>query len=236
MSESFAAGIQALVARYDLAAGAAPRLEALARLLVADPEAPTTIRQPAKVIDDHIADSLVALELGRVRGARAIADLGAGAGVPGLPLAIALPAATVELVESSGRKCAFIERAIAESRTGNARAVNARVEAWSEGLGRLDLVTARALAPLDVVLEYAAPLLAIGGAVVVWRGRRDALAEAAASEVAAKLGLEVEGMRRMRPYAGAHDRNLYLASKVMETPSGFPRRPGMASKRPLGRR
>ena len=231
-----AGGIQALVERYGLDAGAAPRLEALARLLIEDPTAPTTIRDPEKVIDDHLADSLVALELDRVRSAAAIADLGAGAGLPGLPLAIGLPAATLDLVESSARKCEFIERAIAESRTWNARAVNARVEAWNVGIGRMDLVTARALAPLEVVAEYAAPLLRVGGALVVWRGRRDPEAEAAGSEAAAKLGLEVAEIRRVRPYRGARARHLYLALKVMDTPSRFPRRPGMARKRPLGRR
>ena len=236
MASRVAAGIQALVERYDLDAGAAPRLETLARLLIDDPIAPTTIREPAKVIDDHLADSLVALELGQVRSSSAIADLGAGAGLPGLPLAIALPLTTVDLLESSTRKCAFIERAIAESRTWNARAVNARAEAWSAGIGQMDLVTARALAPLDVVVEYAAPLLRVGGTLVVWRGRRDPEAEAAGSEAAAKLGLEVAEIRRVRPYMDAYARHLYLALKVMETPKGFPRRSGVALKRPLGRR
>lgn len=236
LARTLAVGVQALVRRYGLDAAAVPRLEAFARLLIEDPIAPTTIRDPAEVIDDHLADSLVALELREVRSASAIADLGSGAGLPGLPLAIALPAARVDLVESSARKCAFIERAIAASRTSNARAVNTRAEAWNAGFGRMDLVTARALAPPEVVMEYAAPLLAIGGALVVWRGRRDADAEAAGFEAAAKLGLEVAEIRRARPYTGAHARHLYLALKVMETPSRFPRRPGMALKRPLGRR
>ena len=227
------AGLAALVERYGLPAGAGSRLEMLNRLLIEDPRAPTTIRDPAKVIDDHLADSLVALEVERVRSASVIADLGAGAGVPGLPLAIALPAATVDLVESSARKCAFMERAIGESRTANARAVNARIEEWNERLGGVDLVTARALGPLPVVLEYAAPLLTIGGTAVLWRGRTDPVAETRGAEVAARLGLELEDIRRVRPYAAATDRNLYLVSKVMDTPHGFPRRPGMALKRPL---
>ncbi len=236
MAERVASGIQALVERYGLDAGAAPRLGTLARLLIEDPIAPTMIREPAKVIDDHLADSLVALELRQVRASSAIADLGAGPGVPGLPLAIALPAATVDLVESSTRKCAFIERAIAECRTSNAQAVNARAEAWNAGIGRMDLVTARALAPLDVVMEYAAPLLRVGGTLVVWRGRRDPETEATGAETATKLGLEVVEIRRVRPYTGAHARHLYLVLKVMETPAGFPRRPGIALKRPLGGR
>ena len=101
----------------------------------------------------------MALELAEVRGATAIADLGAGAGFPGLPLAIALPGAQVRLVESNGRKCAFIAGAIEACELPNAMPVHARAESWPEGLGACDLVTARALAPLAVVAEYAAPLL-----------------------------------------------------------------------------
>jgi 16S rRNA (guanine527-N7)-methyltransferase len=118
----------------------------------------------------------------------------------------------------------------------NARAVHARVEAWPEGLGAFDLVTARALGPLEVVVEYAAPLLTVGGTLVVWRGRRDQAAEAAGARAANKVGLEVGEVVPVRPYPAAQSRHLHLMSKVKETPPGFPRRPGMALKRPLGRR
>jgi 16S rRNA (guanine527-N7)-methyltransferase len=96
-------------------------------------------------------------------------------------------------------------------------------------------VTARAVAALDVVAEYAAPLLRVGGTLVAWRGRRDSQAETAAAWAAEQLGLGSPEVRVARPYQGAEHRHLYLMSKVMETPSGFPRRPGMALKRPLGK-
>lgn len=187
------------------------------------------------MIDDHLADALVALELEPVRAARSVADLGSGAGVPGLPLAIALPAATVSLVESAARKCEFLERAIAACSVANARAVHARVEAWPDGIESFDLVTARALGPLEVVVEYAAPLLQLGGTLVVWRGQRDAPAESAGARAAAELGLEPAEIVAVRPYPNAQSRHLHLMSKVTPTPRGFPRRPGMAVKRPLGR-
>jgi 16S rRNA (guanine527-N7)-methyltransferase len=95
-------------------------------------------------------------------------------------------------------------------------------------------VTARALASLEVVAEYAAPLLTVGGSLVVWRGRRDRDAESIGAAAAAELGLEVEAIRSVRPYAGAEHRHLHLISKMAPTPLGFPRRPGMAQKRPLG--
>jgi 16S rRNA (guanine527-N7)-methyltransferase len=226
--------IAALAARHGLPSTAADRLRCLHRVLVEDPRAPTAIRDPDRVIDDHLADSLVALEVEPVRAARSLADLGTGAGLPGLPLAIALPEAEVVLVESTRRKCAFLERAVASCGVGNARVVNARAESWPDGVGRFDVVLARALASLEVVVEYAAPLLAIGGLLVAWRGRREPGAEGAAERVAVALGLEPIEIRPVRPYPGADSRHLHLMSKVKPTPEGFPRRPGMAVKRPLG--
>jgi 16S rRNA (guanine527-N7)-methyltransferase len=230
------AALAGLGDRYDLPAQAIEQLRELHRLLAEDPLAPTAVRDPGKVLDDHLADSLVALELDAVRSARCLADLGSGAGVPGLPLAIALPGASVALVESAVRKCAFLERAIARCGVANARAVHARAESWPEGIESFDVVTARALASLAVVAEYAAPLLKLGGTLVAWRGQRDPAAEAAASRAAAALGLEPGPILPAKPYPAVQDRYLHLMSKVTSTPSGFPRRPGMALKRPLGAR
>jgi 16S rRNA (guanine527-N7)-methyltransferase len=228
------ARVAALVERYSLSGDAAPRLLALHRLLVEDPLAPTAVRDPLKAIDDHLADSLVGLELDPIRAARDLADLGSGAGLPGLPLAIALSEARVALVESLARRCAFLERAVAISEATNARVVNTRAETWPEGLGAFDVITARALAPLPVVVEYAAPLLTVGGTLVVWRGRRNVRDEDAGARAAEQLGLQPMEIRHMQPFPGAEHRYLHLMSKVTETPLGFPRRPGMATKRPLG--
>jgi 16S rRNA (guanine527-N7)-methyltransferase len=232
----FEAAIAELADRYDLSTDATGRLQELHRLLVEDPLAPTAVRDPRKVVDDHLADSLVALELEPVRSAHAIADLGSGAGVPGLPLAIALPTASIALVESAARKCAFLERAISRCDVANARAVHTRVESWPEGAESFDVVTARALAPLEVVVEYAAPLLTLGGTLIAWRGQRDLEAEAVAARAARTLGLEPGQIVAVKPYPAAQSRHLHLMSKVTPTPLGFPRRPGMALKRPLGSR
>ncbi|MGZ4183385.1 MAG: 16S rRNA (guanine(527)-N(7))-methyltransferase RsmG [Solirubrobacteraceae bacterium] len=222
--------LAALAARHGLATPAPRQLEALLALLTEDPLAPTTI-DAAHAVDDHLADSLVALELPEVRSATTIADLGSGAGLPGLPLAIALPHARVHLVESSMRKCAFLDRAVRECDLGNVEVVHARIEEWT---GSVELVAARALAPLEVVVEYAAPLLRVGGTLVVWRGHRDLESEAAAAKAAEIVGFKVGDIRAVHPYPAARNRHLHLMSKVMETPSRFPRRPGLAMKRPLG--
>jgi 16S rRNA (guanine527-N7)-methyltransferase len=228
-----AARVDELAERWRLPKGSAGRLTALLELVVHDPHAPTTVRDPLHALDNHLADSLVALELEAVRRAGEIADLGAGAGFPGLPLAIALPQASVSLVESNRRKCDFLRRAVAVTGVANVTLVNTRTEQWSEGLGKHDLVTARALAPLPVVAEYAAPLLRIGGALVAWRGRRDPTQEALAITAASELGLAVAEPYRVRPYPSAHHRYLHLMHKVSRTPNRFPRRAGTALKRPL---
>jgi 16S rRNA (guanine527-N7)-methyltransferase len=228
------ARLAALADQYSLPADSARRLMSLVALVHEDPHSPTSVRDWDGVVDAHVADSLAALELDAVRDAQRLADLGAGAGFPGLPLAIALPATNVMLVESSARKCRFLARAAAASRADNAAVVNARLEAWEAGLGGFDVVTARALAPLAVVAEYAAPLLRLGGTLVAWRGQRDSAAEAQAAAAAAVLGLEVQEPRHVRPYAGAQHRYLHPMIKRTETPARFPRRPGVAVKRPLG--
>jgi 16S rRNA (guanine527-N7)-methyltransferase len=222
-----------LADRYGLRATAADRLALLLQLVAAEPSSITAVRDPAQGVDVHVADSLVALELPQVRDARRIADLGSGGGFPGLVLAIALPDAHVALVESVGRKAAFLQAAIERLELSNAEAVQARAEDWPEGLGAHDLATARAVAPLSVLVEYASPLLELGGSVVAWKGARDDAEEADGRAAAVALGMDDLAMRPVRPFAGARARHLYLSSKVSDTPPGYPRRPGMARKRPI---
>ena len=142
--------------RHDLDGERRERLGRLLELLRDDPAAPTTVRDPAEAVDVHVADSLIALELEVVRTARRVADVGAGAGFPGLPLAVALPGAQISLVESASRKCAFLERGIAAAGALNAEVACVRVEEWP--VRDLDLVCVRAVAPLAVLVEYAAPI------------------------------------------------------------------------------
>ncbi|MEN3282621.1 MAG: rRNA (guanine527-N7)-methyltransferase [Solirubrobacteraceae bacterium] len=222
-----------LAERYALPAAAADRLGLLLDLVAAEPSSITSVRDPAQGIDVHVADSLVALELPQVRKAHRIADLGSGGGFPGLVLAIALPDAHVALVESVGRKVAFLQAAIEGLELTNARAIQARAEAWPEGIGAHDLVTVRALAPLSVLVEYAAPLLDLGGTLAAWKGARDHAEEADAHAAAVALGMSKPDARPVQPFPAARNRYLHLSSKVSATPPGYPRRAGMARKRPI---
>lgn len=219
--------------RYFLPAAAVDQFALLLQLVAQETTSITSVREPMQAVDVHVADSLVALELDDVRSSRVLTDIGAGGGFPGLVLAIALPSASVTLVESVGRKCDFLRRAVAHLELGNVGVVNDRVESWADGRERSDVVTARALAPLAVLLEYAGPLLRVGGSLVAWKGRRDPDEELDGAAAAVSLGMNTPDVRRVAPFAGADERHLYLSSKVSSTPSCFPRRPGMARKRPL---
>ncbi len=226
--------LEALAARYELPASFVETAAALLEALAAEADPPTTVRAPAEAVDIHIADSLEGLDVGALRAARSIADVGSGAGFPGLVLAAAVPAARVDLIESARRKCEVIER-LAEAAGIEVRALPVRAEEWArdEGSGAYDAVTARAVAPLAVLLEYAAPLLVRDGTFVAWKGARDPVEEAAAATAATELGMELREIRPVTPYPASRNRHLYVYSKVRPTPAKYPRRPGVAARKPI---
>jgi 16S rRNA (guanine527-N7)-methyltransferase len=214
---------------------AEPALEALLELL-ADPRAPVSPSTVRRAREVHIADSLSALELEPLATARRIADLGSGAGLPGLVLAACLPDAHVDLIESVGRKCEFLRGAVERMELENVTVVCERSEGWSAGEGReaYDAVTARAVGSLATLAELASPLLREGGFLVAWKGARSADEEATAAGAAERLAMETTDVRAVRPYTSSRDRHIHLLRKNGPTPNGLPRRPGMAAKRPFG--
>jgi 16S rRNA (guanine527-N7)-methyltransferase len=217
-------------------------LRAVLALLAEERTAPSAVRDPEQGWRVHVADSLSGLQVEALRAARRIGDLGAGAGFPGLPLAVALPDSRVDLIESTGRKCEFIRQAIERAGIGNARVVCARSESWAAkpmpdgGREGYDAVTARAVGRLSTLAELASPLLVEGASLVAWKGRRDADEEAELDRAASRLAMEPVEIRWVGPYAGSRYRHLHVMRKTGPTPGHYPRRPGMAKKRPLGRR
>jgi 16S rRNA (guanine527-N7)-methyltransferase len=233
--------LDALVARYRLGQAAAGQIERILEALEAEPDPHTTVSEPQAALEVHVADALSGLEVDELARARRIADIGAGAGFPGLALAVALPQAQVDLVEAAGRKTAVADRLIQAGDVSNARSITTRAEEFAAvpvavGGGReaYDAVTARAVGPLAVLVEYAAPLLREGGVLVAWKGARDADEEASGAVAADQLGMAVGDVLAARPFASSVNRHLHVFRKVSPTPAGFPRRPGMARKRPLG--
>ena len=213
-------------------------LAAVVKMLAGDPGAPSSIRDPEEAWRVHVADSLSGLEFEPLAAANPVADVGAGAGFPGLALAAALPDARVDLIESIERKCEFARLAAERARLANVRVVCERSEDWgrasADGRESYAAATARAVGRLATLAELASPLLFEGGVLVAWKGRRDEDEEAEMGRASAETGMDVEEIRWVGPYAGSRHRHLYLLRKVAPTPARLPRRPGMAKKRPLG--
>jgi 16S rRNA (guanine527-N7)-methyltransferase len=216
-------------------AEAVPALEALVELLM-EGAAPVSPRSAERARQVHVADSVSGLDFDQLTDAHRIADLGSGAGLPGLVLAAALPEARVDLIESVSRKCAFLRRAVDRLGIANAEVVCARAESWAADQGReaYDAVTARAIGRLPTVAELASPLLRDGGYLLSWRGRRDPDAEAKLARASARLAIDPVEVRAVTPYPGSRDRHIHLVRKNGPTPDDLPRRPGMAAKRPFG--
>ncbi len=196
----------------------------------------SSVTDPGRAWRVHVADSLTGLEFEQLAAAQRIADVGSGAGFPGLVLAVALPNAQVDLIESVGRKCEFIQRVIDEAEIKNARVLNARSEELAEGEGReaYAAVTARAVGRLSTLAELASPLLTEGGVLVAWKGKRDPEEEAQLVNAAPELAMQPEQVLHVGPFAGSEHRHLHLIRKSGRTPTKLPRRPGMAKKRPYG--
>jgi len=196
----------------------------------------SSVTEPERAWRVHVADSLTGLELAPLREASTIADIGSGAGFPGLVLAVALPHARVDLIESVGRKCEFIRRAIDVAGIANARVLELRSEELAAGEGReaYEAVTARAVGCLSTLAELASPLLRDGGALVAWKGKRDPDEETQLANAAESLAIHPEQILHVGPYAGSQHRHLHLLRKAGPTPESLPRRSGMAKKRPYG--
>jgi 16S rRNA (guanine527-N7)-methyltransferase len=184
----------------------------------------------------HVADSLTGLQVPELRAAKRIADVGAGAGFPGLALAAALPGARVDLIESVGRKCAFITRAIDAAAIANADVLNTRSEEWATADGReaYEAVTARAVGRLSTLAELASPLLKPNGVLVAWKGKRDEDEESQLLNAGPELAMIQELVLDVGAAAGSKHRHLHIIRKSAPTPNFLPRRPGIAKKRPKG--
>ena len=195
------------------------------RLLLAAPISVTAIRDPDEAYRVQVEARVSALPLVSAERPTRMVDVGSGGGAPGIPLAIAL-GRSVTLLEATGTKAAFLERASSELGVA-ADVVHMRSELYARGEGRdaFDIALARALAPPPVAVELCLPLVRSGGALVLWTTAADDRPIAATARA---LGGAVE-----RSVPGAGDRRLLVVRKTEPTPPRFPRRPGMAGKRPL---
>lgn len=203
----------------------------------------TAIEDPDEVVDRHFLDSLAVLRQPAVRrlaeaagGGPRLIDVGTGAGFPGLPIKIARPELEVTLVESTGKKAAFVRAVIDRLGLAGALVLTGR----AEDLGRrpdlreaFDVAVARALAPLPVLLELTLPFVRVGGCAILhktwpWQAELDA-----AEPARGRLGGAWEDLPEEPPELESR-RTLLSVAKVAPTPGAYPRRAGIPAKRPIG--
>ncbi|MHB9112263.1 MAG: 16S rRNA (guanine(527)-N(7))-methyltransferase RsmG [Thermoleophilia bacterium] len=195
----------------------------------------TAVTGERKIVDFHFKDSLSLLSFEEFSKANEIVDVGSGAGFPGLPLAIAHPEKSFSLLESNSKKCDFIDVAVKLLELHNVKTIRSRSEesALGENRDRFDLAVARAVGSLAVVIEYVLPLVKPGGGALLQRGAREERDDISAAAVAGLLGGQLDRVEPVRPYPGSKNLHVWVLSKLVPTPKRFPRRPGMAKKRPL---
>lgn len=198
-------------------------------------------RDFGRVLNEHILDSMSCLLFEPLRNAERVADVGSGGGLPGIPLAVALPAAEVHLFEATGKKTDFLSYAASELGLRNVRVHNLRVEEAARHenhRGQYDLCTVRAVARLSVVAEYCLPLTRVGGRVVAMKAREEAAEMDEGRKAAEVLGGRVHKEIRVPLLQELEqtERRLIVLQKVGETPEAYPRKTGMPAKKPLGAR
>jgi 16S rRNA (guanine527-N7)-methyltransferase len=197
----------------------------------------TTVKDPEEVQVKHFLDSLSCLRIVDTFSpdARCI-DIGTGAGFPGLPLKIVRPSMRLTLLESVGKKARFLEHMV---KTLGLRDVDV-VHGRAEELGRhaeyremFDVALARAVAQMAVLVEYALPLLRIGGIFVAQKGAEVGEEVEAAQPAMRLLGGRLQELRAVSLPGIGGPRHLVVVEKVDSTPERYPRRAGIPTKRPL---
>jgi 16S rRNA (guanine527-N7)-methyltransferase len=203
-----------------------PRLERFCDLLTDAPVRLTAIPR-AEAYERHVADALAGLHLVDATEGDVV-DVGSGTGVPGLVIALVRPGRAVHLVESVQKKAAVLAAIATDLGADNVDVHAERAEDLGRAGGRerYGLAVCRALAPPPVAVELCLPLVRTGGRLVIWAGEADA---AALEHAAQAVGGELE---RVEPAPGDR-RSLVVVTKTGPTPQRYPRRAGMAAKRPL---
>ena len=199
----------------------------------------TAVRDRGGIGRRHIVESLafagLLAEHELLHDGTRVLDIGAGAGLPGVPLKIAYPGVKLSLLESNAKKCEFLREAAAALRLDGVEVLEGR----AEGLGHkprqreaYDLVVARAVAPLPVLLEYALPFLREGGHLAASKGSAAPSELAAAANALRVLHGEVSDSLDFSPPEGLAQ-TVIVVRKIGPTPAAYPRRDGVPAKRPL---
>lgn len=197
----------------------------------------TAVREVDAAWRRLIIDSLTVLPgLDELEPGSRVIDVGSGAGLPGLPIAIARPGLSISLLESTGKKAHFIERAIETLGLENAAVINDRAETIGQSpkyREQFDACMNRAVGPMNVLLELSLPLVKVGGRILAMKGPRAEQELAEAGDALAVLG--GGDLAVIDAYPESFENDLVIVSIIKETPTPdeYPRLPGVPKKQPL---
>ncbi|MDD2421020.1 MAG: 16S rRNA (guanine(527)-N(7))-methyltransferase RsmG [Heliobacteriaceae bacterium] len=199
----------------------------------------TAIHDPVEVAEKHFLDaiSLFMVPVMADFPVAQLADVGTGAGLPGLALALCRGRWQVTLIESLAKRCAFLRQIQEKLPVDNVRVVTGRAETLGHDADyreNFDLVTARAVARLPVLVEYGLPFVKCGGFFLAFKGPGGEQEAREAKRAITVLGGRTEMIWDVRLPLSGDPRCLILIRKENPTPAGYPRRPGLPAKRPLG--
>ncbi len=194
----------------------------------------TSITEKADVIEKHFYDCLLASSPSLLVKGKEVADLGSGAGFPGLVWAIAYPEANFTLIEATKKKCTFLEEVTKALNLTNVKVVNARVEELpTDFKEKFDIVTARAVAELRILLELGAPLLKVGGTFIAMKGAHGNDELENAKHAIKALGITNIDTRLASLPNSDGDRTIILLNKGKKTDKRYPRKYSDILKKPL---
>lgn len=196
----------------------------------------TTVDDPQGITERHFLDSLTCVAATNSLNGQRLVDVGSGAGFPGLALKIAFPQMRLTLVESVGKKARFLEAVVAGLDLHDVIIMNERAEVVGQEKShrqQYDWAVARAVAPLETLVEYLLPLCKLGGHALAQKGPAAADEAVAALTAIARLGGAEPGLRPVRLPGRSDVSYLVIIEKIRETPDRYPRRPGRPAKRPL---
>lgn len=198
----------------------------------------TSITDPAGIVVKHYLDSLTCLVATEFPKEALVADVGTGAGFPGVPLAIVRPDLRLTLIEATKKKLAFLEKVVAELSSRSPLGIEL-VHARAEEVGRLpshreryDVVVARAVAEMRVLAEYCIPLVKVSGMFIAMKGPEIDAELAAAGPGIGTLGGGKPRIAHMKLPIGGDRRSLIIIKKVKPTPEQFPRHGSRIARKP----
>ena len=196
----------------------------------------TGITDPAEIAIKHYLDSLTLLRHLPQSGRARLIDVGAGAGFPGLPLAIALPDMRISLLDSTAKKLRFIDAAGKALGLDNIQTIHSRAESAGRDdahRGKYDFVVARAVGRLPALMECTLPLAKRGGIFIAMQGASAHEDARQAAKAIATLGGELETIDEVRLPTMDKPRHLVIARKTGKTPRRYPRQPGIPARNPI---